>query len=116
MAPVHAVSLGAIAVKSRLNEPFHARIELRGLAEGESDGVRVALADDAAFARAGLQRSFVLSGLKFEVVATDARRGYVRITSHDRIREPSLSFVLEAILAGSAGTLQRRYDVLLDLN
>jgi pilus assembly protein FimV len=116
VAPAHAASLGDIDVKSRLYEPFHARIALRGLREGELDGMRVSLADEAAFARTGLERSFVLSKLKFEVIATDARRGYVKISSQERVREPSLSFVVEAAFVGASGTLQRRYDVLLDLD
>jgi Tfp pilus assembly protein FimV len=115
VAPAHAASLGDIDVKSGLYEPFHARIALRGLREGELDGMRVALADEAAFARAGLVRSLALSKLKFAIVATGARRGYVKITSRERVREPSLSFVVEAAFAGASGTLQRRYDVLLDL-
>ncbi len=116
VAPAHAAGLGDIDVKSRLYEPFHARIALRGLREGELDSMRVSLADEAAFARIGLQRSFILSKLKFEVIATADRRGYVKISSQERLREPSLSFVVEAAFAGASGTLQRRYDVLLDLD
>ena len=110
---VYAASLGDIEVKSRLYEPFEARIVLRGVSEADLDALKVTLADQTVFEQAGLPRPFALSGLKFEVVATGARRGYVRITSHERIREPSLSFIVDAQFA--TGTLQRRYDVLLDL-
>ena len=112
--PVHAASLGNIDVKSKLYEPFHARIALRGASEGEMEGLKVKLAEDAVFERAALARPYALSKFKFEVVTTGARRGYVKITSHDRVREPSLSFIVEAQFP--AGTLQRRYDVVLDLN
>ena len=115
-APVYGAGLGDIEVKSRLYEPFHARIALRGVSEGELEGLRVSLASEATFERAGLQRSLFLFTLRFEVVATGAGGGYLRVTSHDRVREPSLSFVIEAALADAAGILQRRYDVLLDLN
>ena len=63
VAPAHAASLGDIDVKSRLYEPFHARIVLRGLRDGELEGMRVSLADEAAFARIGLERAFILSKL-----------------------------------------------------
>ena len=108
-----AASLGNIEVKSKLYEPFEARIALRGVSESDLETLRVALADETVFEQAGLPRPFTLSGLKFQVVATGARRGYVRITSHERIREPSLSFIVDAQFP--TGTLQRRYDVLLDL-
>ena len=110
---LHAASLGNIVVKSKLYEPFDARIALRGVSETDLESLRVALADETVFEQAGLPRPFMLSVLKFQVVATGARRGYVRITSRERIREPSLSFIVDAQLPG--GTLQRRYDVLLDL-
>ena len=110
---VYAASLGDIEVKSRLYEPFEARIVLRGVSEADLDALKVTLADQTVFEQAGLPRPFALSGLKFEVIATGARRGYVRITSRERIREPSLSFIVIAQFAAS--TLQRRYDVLLDL-
>jgi Tfp pilus assembly protein FimV len=116
VAPAHAASLGDIDVKSGLYEPFHARIALRGLREGELEGMRVSLADEAAFVRAGLVRSLALSKLKFEVMATGAHGGFVKITTRERVREPSLSFVVEAAFEGASGTLQRRYDVLLDLD
>jgi pilus assembly protein FimV len=112
-ASVYAASLGNIEVKSKLYEPFEARIALRGVSEADLDALNVTLADQAVFDQAGLSRPFALSALKFEVVATGARRGYVRITTHERVREPALSFIVIAQFA--AGTLQRRYDVLLDL-
>ena len=115
--PAIAASLGELDVKSKLYESFEARIALREVKEGELDSLRVALASDTTFERFGLLRSMVLSTLTFKVVATTAGRGYVQVSSHERVREPVLSFVLEATFAGAPGTtLQRRYDVLLDLN
>lgn len=110
---LYAASLGNIEVTSKLYEPFEARIALRGVSESDLESLRVALAGQSVFDEAGLPRPFTLSGLKFQVVATGARRGYVRITSRERIREPSLSFIVDAQFP--TGTLQRRYDVLLDL-
>jgi pilus assembly protein FimV len=115
-ASVSAASLDKLDLKSNLYEPFEAHIALRGVSEDELDTLRVSRADEAVFERLGLVRSFALSTLKFKVVATAAQRGYVQVTSHERIREPPLSFVVEASFGGAVGSiLQRRYDVLLNL-
>ncbi|MFT5175967.1 MAG: pilus assembly protein FimV [Gammaproteobacteria bacterium] len=116
-APAYAASLGKLEVRSKLYEPFEARIALRGVKAGELDTMRVSLADDAAFERLGLVRSMVLLTLRFKIVASAAGHGYVMISSHERVREPTLSFIVEASSVGVSGTtMQRRYDALLDLN
>ena len=116
-ASAYAVSLGKLEVRSKLYEPFEARIALRGVKADELDTMSVSLADDAAFERLGLVRSVVLLTLKFKVVASAAGHGYVMISSHERVREPTLSFIIEATSVGVSGTtMQRRYDALLDLN
>jgi Tfp pilus assembly protein FimV len=59
----------------------------------------------------------MLLTLKFKVMASAAGHGYVLISSHQRVREPTLSFIVEATSVGVSGaTMQRRYDALLDLN
>jgi pilus assembly protein FimV len=110
--PAYAVSLGNIEVKSGLNERFAAQIVLNGLVDGELDTLYISLADDEAFERVGLTREYLLTQLKFEVVTTGARSGYIKISSRSRIREPSLSLVVQ--LATATRVINRRYDVLLD--
>ena len=86
---------------------------LRGLVAGETENLRVELAPDDAFQRAGLERSYLLTRLKFRAVASGERSGSVRITSKDHIREPSFSFIVQVTSQGRV--VQRRYDVLLNL-
>ena len=112
--PAYAVSLGNIEVKSGLNERFAAQILLNGLVDGELDTLYISLADDEAFERVGLTREYLLTQLQFEVVTTGARSGYIKISSRSRIREPSLSLVVQ--LATATRVINRRYDVLLDRN
>ena len=64
--PVHALGLGELSSKSALNQNFNGDISLLSVSPEELDGVRVKLADAAAFKRAGVDRPFYLSLLKFE--------------------------------------------------
>ncbi len=109
---VHALGLGKLQLNSSLNQAFDARIELLSATASELDNLNVGLADTEAFKRAGIDRPYVLSKLKFEVVETENGSDYIKITSRDAIREPFLNFLLEA--SWSNGRLYREYTVLLD--
>jgi len=111
--PAGAVALGAIEVRSHLNEPFEARIALSGLKAGELDNLRVALAAESSFERAGLKRSYLLTRLKFSTQALSNGRAFIRVRSREAIREPGLSFIVEATSSGAS--FERRYDVLINL-
>lgn len=111
-AAVFALGLGKIDLKSGLDQPFDARIQLLSPTRDELDSLNVALADMDAFERAGIQRPFVLSELKFEVKENDHGADYIHVYSKDPIREPYLDFLVEA--SWSKGRLYREYTVLLD--
>jgi pilus assembly protein FimV len=110
--PAHAVGLGEVKLDSALNDPLEARITLRGLGAGELDGLTARLAPEDAFEREGIPRTHLLTRLQFTTVSTGERRGYIRVTSRDIIREPSLSFIVEVSSLGRV--VQRRYDLLLN--
>ena len=100
-------------MNSALNEPFDARIHLLSPTADELDSLTVNLADSEAFARAKLDRPFILSKLKFSVRrAVDDGPDYIRVYSQDSIREPFLNFLVE--VSWSNGRLFREYTVLLD--
>ncbi len=107
-----ALGLGEIELNSGLNQTFNARIELISATRGELDSLNVGLADAEAFARAGIDRPFILSSLRFEVVESDTGPDYIQITTREPLREPFLNFLLEASWAN--GRLYREYTVLLD--
>lgn len=109
---VSALGLGNIELRSGLNQPFNASIELLSVTAEEISSLRVGLADSQAFRRAGIDRPFVLSELRFTVEETDSGPDYIRITSREPIREPFLNFLVEA--SWSRGRLFREYTVLLD--
>ena len=91
-----ALGLGNIEVNSTLNEPLRARIELKSLQPGDLEGMQVQLGDAEQFRRAGIQRPFQLSKLKF-VAAEDATGagGHINITTPDAVVEPFLNFLVE---------------------
>jgi len=108
-----AVGLGAIEVRSHLNEPLEARIALTGLKDGELDTLRAGLADEASFQRAGIERYYLLTRVHFSTETVAGQGAFVRIRSRVAIREPSLSLIVQ--LATHSATRERRYDVLLNL-
>jgi len=110
---VNAFGLGNLDLNSALNEPFDARIQLLSPTADELDSLKINLADSQAFARAKVDRPFILSKLKFDLRrSVDDGPDYIRVYSQDPIREPFLNFLIE--VSWSNGRLFREYTVLLD--
>ena len=61
-----ALGLGEIHLKSALNQAFDARIDLLSVKADELDGVKITLASPKAFKRAGVDRLFILTKLRYE--------------------------------------------------
>jgi pilus assembly protein FimV len=108
----YALGLGSIQRKSALNEPFNATIKLLDARAEELDSLKVRLADPERFQRAGLERSDILSQLRFEVIQADPGSAYIKISSQQPIRDPFLNLLLE--VSWSKGQIFREYTVLLD--
>jgi pilus assembly protein FimV len=106
-----ALGLGEIELKSALNQPFLAEVELISATDQDIASLQVALASSDAFTRYGLDRPFLLTDLRFEIVGTGTG-AIIRITTADPIREPFLSFLISA--EWDSGRLLREYTVLLD--
>jgi len=109
---VNALGLGKLELQSALNQPFKARVKLVSATADELDSLKVSLADQKAFDRAGIQRTFLLTLLRFTVQEFEEGPDYIQISSSDPIREPFLNFLLE--INWSKGRLFREYTVLLD--
>jgi len=110
--PAHALGLGDLSSKSTLNQNFQGDISLLSVEPEELDAVRVKLADAEAFSRAGVERPFYLSLLRFEPTLTAKGRPVIRVTSEFPIREPFMNFLIEVNWPN--GRLLREYTVLLD--
>ena len=104
----YPLGLGEIQVNSRLNQPLSATLPLYSLSEEDAESLRVQLASQEDFDKAGIQLSDYLSTLRFTVSGTR-----VKISSDQIAREPVVALLIEA-RAGSSRVL-RGYTVLLDL-
>ncbi|WP_339510398.1 FimV/HubP family polar landmark protein [Pseudomonas sp. RL_15y_Pfl2_60] len=108
----HALGLGEVTLKSSLNQPLEAEIELveaRDLAPNE---VLPSLASPEEFNKAGVERQFFLTDLKFTPVIKPNGKSVIRVTSTKSVREPYLNFLVEVLWPN--GRLLREYTVLLD--
>lgn len=106
------LGLGDIEVKSNLNEPLDAEIQLiqlQGLTAGE---VLPTLAGNDDFRRAGVERSFFLSNIQFRVKENASGEVVVTLATQQAIREPFLNFLVEINWPG--GRLLKEYTILLD--
>ena len=109
---VGALSLQALSVASFLGQPLDARIAVTDLGDTAIRDLRVSLADEAAFRKAGLERTPTLSTLRFKPMRGPDGRYYIRVTSQGEIREPSLDFLIRVDWPG--GSLLKSYSLLLD--
>jgi len=114
MAPpaLQALGLGDIRLKSALNQPFDAEIELVSATPDELSALRASLASSDAFSRYGLDRPGYLSDFNFRVAKGAGGRDVLRVTSARPVTEPFVTMLVEA--SWDRGRLLREYTVLLD--
>jgi len=107
-----AMGLGEIKMNSALNQPLDAEVMLLNVGGLSENEILPNLASHQDFSRAGVERVFFLTGIKFDV-ELDGKGGAVLHLSTDRIvREPFLNFLIE--LHWPSGRLLREYTALLD--
>jgi len=109
---VLALGVGDIHLESALNQEFDGYIDLLSVKSDELDGVKIQLASPEAFERAGMDRPFILSKLRFTPEVGPQGKAVIRVNSREPIREPFLNFLIEVNWA--KGRLVREYTVLLD--
>ncbi len=107
-----ALGLGELTLESYLNEPLVAEVELLEIGELDPTQIRVRLATREDFSRAGVERAYFLTSLRFEVVAVPSGGAVLQVNSSDPVREPYLNFIVE--VRWPTGRLLREYTVLLD--
>ena len=105
------LGLGDIEVNSSLNQQLDAEITLLSAEEGDAESLIVNLASREEFQRAGLDRPYMLTSIKF---STETRDGipYIKVVSPKPVREPFLNFLVE--VDWPRGHLIREYTLLLD--
>lgn len=108
----YAMGLGDIRLISVLNQPLHAEIELLSPTANDLAELQVGLASGDAYAKAGVERVFFHTKLRFSVVKRADGTAAIKVTSHDPVREPYLDFLIEA--TWGSGQVLREYTVLVD--
>jgi len=114
LAPMGASALGIgdIRLHSALNQTLSAEIPLVTSGTESLSDVRVTLASPDAFSRAGIERHYALSKLRFSAIQKSDGSYVIKVSSRDVIREPFLNFLLE--VNWPQGRLFREFTVLLD--
>ncbi|MFP1683920.1 FimV/HubP family polar landmark protein [Alloalcanivorax sp. C16-1] len=106
-----ALGVGEYQLNSYLNEPLDMTVQLQDLGDLSREQILVELASQEQFDAAGVERSYFLNDLEFQVTL-DGDTGQLRITSEQPVREPYLDFLVEFLWP--TGRLMREYTVLLD--
>ena len=107
-----AVGLGDLTVRSPLDAPLVAEINLLAVDPSEIDTLRVSLASDSDFRRAGIERDSVLDEIMFRPTIRNDGSAMVEVASQIPISEPYLHFLVT--LKWPGGQIVREYTLLLD--
>lgn len=107
----YALGLGEIDLKSALNQELDAEVQVLSAEPADAEQLIIKLASREAFARAGIDRPFLLTQLKFKTIVKNDKP-YIKIYTQNPIREPFLSFLLD--VDWPDGHLLREYTLLLD--
>lgn len=108
----HALGLGELSVKSTLNQPLLAEIELTDANGINASQLVPSLGTTADLAQAGVTRRAFLSDLTFTPVINPGGKSVLRITSSKPVRDPYVKFLVQVLWPN--GRAQREYSLLLD--
>jgi pilus assembly protein FimV len=109
---VYGLGLGPMTVKSALDQPFFAEIELVDVGTTSIREIKVNVADPENFEQIGLERAAVLSLLRFTIEKNDHGKEVIKVQSTERMSEPYMELVVD--LAWPQGQLYKAYTILLD--
>ncbi len=111
-AMVQAMGFGGIKLKSALNEKLDAEVALVAATPTDIQSLNIKLATEAAYLRAGIDRTAFLNKLRFKVKQRANGNYYIHITSTETVREPFVNFLLE--MEWKNGRMLREYTMLVD--
>jgi pilus assembly protein FimV len=110
-ATAFALGFGDIHLRSALNAPLDAEIEITATAE-ELAGVKATLAPRETFNRSGIEYPAFLTTATVKVGKSTDGRDVLRVQTVDPVTEPFLTMLVE--VSHTRGKLVREYTVLLD--
>ncbi len=107
-----ALGLGNIHLKSHLDQPLDARIDLLDATPGTLQSLTVGLASRAAFTKYGLNWPSYLDGARVELTHGADGRIELHLTSQVPVTDPILTLLVKA--SWDRGVLFREYTILLN--
>ena len=107
----YPLGLGEIDLKSALNQELDAEVQVLSAEVEDAEQLIIKLASREAFVRAGIDRPYLLTQLKFKIIVKNDKP-YIKIYTKSPIKEPFLSFLLD--VDWPEGHLLREYTLLLD--
>jgi pilus assembly protein FimV len=100
-------------MQSFLNEPLRAEVVLLDTRDLVAEDIRIRLAGVDDFDRLGVERSYFLTSIEFDVnLDSSTGRGVIRLTTPGAVLEPYLDIIIEA--RWPQGRVLREYTVLVD--
>lgn len=108
---VSALGIGDYSLRSYLSQPLELEIELVQPQDLTLEEIFAGLASQEEFDRAGIDRGYLLTDMRFEVVQRNGRM-YVIARTRQSIDEPFLNFLLD--VRWPQGRMLREYTILLD--
>lgn len=93
----YALGLGEIRTSSALNEKFKGEIELLSVKKGDLDTLKVGLAPEDVFQRAGLERTAVLRHLRFKTVRKRNGKALILVSILSPSGSPSSTFSCRSV-------------------
>jgi pilus assembly protein FimV len=107
-----ALGLGPITMRSALNQPLLAEIDVHSVQPGDLDKLAIRLASEEDFGRVNVERTRFLSEIKFAIAFKKDGSAYVKLTTDQAVTEPYLDFLIEA--RWPRGRALKEYTVLVD--
>ncbi len=108
-----ALGLGEIKLLSTLNQPLEAEIKLLQARDLSKDEILIGLAANEDFQRAGIDRLYFLTDLRFSVMLDGPNGPVIKVSTRKPVREPYVNFLLETQWPN--GRILREYTLLMDL-
>jgi len=107
-----ALGLGPITMRSSLNQPLDAEIDIHSAQPGDLDGFAVRLASVEDFGRVNVERTAFLAEIQFKLRMRSDGSAYIHLTTRQAVTEPYLDFLIEA--RWPRGRALKEYTVLVD--
>ncbi|MFV2057608.1 MAG: FimV/HubP family polar landmark protein [Thiohalomonadales bacterium] len=107
-----ALGLGPITMKSALNQPLVAEINLHSVQKGDLDGLVVKMASSEDFKRISVDKTGFLSRIDFQIKKHADGTPFIQLSTSQNVTEPYLDFLIEA--RWPRGRALKEYTVLVD--